>query len=230
MTPLRQTIVFFDIDGTLLHIRGAGRRAFTLALKDVFGLEDEIEYINFAGATDLQVLEDVTRNHDHTLRDGDAERFFVALEKAFRVTVNEGEATLFPGVRELIESLSSDDRYLLGLITGNIESCARMKLKRFHLHGHFFLGAFGHEHADRTEIARLAMTRARTGADRATGERCYLVGDTPSDVRAAHAIGATAVAVATGSFSQDALTEAGADHVFEDLGNLENVLNVLAVT
>ena len=44
-----------------------------------------------------------------------------------------------------------------------------------------------------------------------------MIGDTPLDIEAAHAVDCTAIAVATGHFDADALREAGADHVLETL-------------
>jgi len=137
---------------------------------------------------------------------------------------------LFPGVRELLEALSGDSRVLLGLVTGNIESCARIKLRQFNLHGHFVLGAFGDEHADRVEIARLALGRLREALDPGARLRaCYLVGDTPFDIAAASTIGAVSVAVATGMFDRDTLRQAGADHVLTDLSDTDAVLRLLGL-
>lgn len=222
------TLVLFDIDGTLLHTAGAGREAFARSLRDIFGWEDSIEYIQFAGATDLMVLERIMREHGYAPRPGDVERFFDALPRHLEDTLRHAQSILYPGVRALLERLAEDDRYLLGLVTGNIASCARRKLQHYDLHGHFLLGAFGHEHADRLDIARLALERARAHVgdpSRITGR--FLIGDTPSDVAAAHAIDATAVAVATGTFRHAELEAAGADWVLDDLSDLEAVMRLL---
>jgi phosphoglycolate phosphatase-like HAD superfamily hydrolase len=222
------TLVFFDIDGTLLQTSGAGRIAFARALKEVFGWDDPIDYINFAGATDLLVLERIMREHGAEPRPGDADRFFHALPHHLEQSLQETTSALYPGVRALVERLAADDRYLLGLVTGNIQSCAIRKLQHFDLHGHFFLGAFGHEHADRLDIARLALQRARDHVpDPSHISSRHLIGDTPSDIAAAHAIDATSIAVATGSFSRAQLEAAGARHVLDDLGDVEAVLRLL---
>jgi HAD superfamily hydrolase (TIGR01549 family) len=46
---------------------------------------------------------------------------------------------------------------------------------------------------------------------------CWVVGDTPTDMAAAAAAGATAVAVRTGGWAADALRRGGATHVVDDL-------------
>jgi phosphoglycolate phosphatase len=222
--------VLFDIDGTLLDTRGAGQRSFVRALETVFGWRDDIAYVSFAGNTDLNVLQQVMAAHGRELNDADRRAFFARLPVELEQAAGGVELTLYPGVRELLEALSDDPRALLGLVTGNIEACARIKLRQCDLHGHFVLGAFGDEQADRGRIARLARQRlqaalppgARLGA-------CYLVGDTPFDIAAASSIGAVSVAVATGKFDRDALRQAGADHVLTDLSDTSAVLRLLGL-
>lgn len=226
----RATVILFDIDGTLLDMRGAGRQSFVRALKDVFGWDDDIQYINFAGNTDLNVLQQVMEKHGRTLTDGDRQRFFERMPVNLAQTASETELVIYPGVSELLEKLSSDPRVVLGLVTGNVEACARIKLWQFDLHEHFVLGAFGDDHADRTEIARLAMKRVRGSLK--PGQEIgglFLVGDTPFDIAAAKTIEAKSIAVATGKFNADTLREAGADRVLSDLSDTSAVLALLGL-
>lgn len=211
-------MVLFDIDGTLLDLHGAGRKAFALALEDAFGWRDEIAYIQFAGATDLDVLDQVFRRHGRTLTATDAERFFSAMPARLRETSADTDVTIYPGAVDLVAALSKHPEVTIGLVTGNIEACARIKLEKAGLHGHFTLGAFGHEHGDRREIARMAKSRAIAALpDGHEFTRTFLVGDTPSDITAAHHIGATSIAVTTGHYQRHQLESAGAHHVLDTL-------------
>lgn len=224
------TVVLFDIDGTLLDMRGAGRKAFACALKNVFGWDDDIQYINFAGNTDLNVLQQVMDKHGRTLTDDDRRRFFKRMPVDLAQTAGQAELVIYPGVTELLEKLSTDPRVVLGLVTGNIETCARIKLWQFDLHEHFVLGAFGDDHADRADIARLAMKRVCDSLK--PGQEIsglFLVGDTPFDIAAAKTIEAKSIAVATGKFAVDALREAGADHVLTDMSDTKAVLTLLGL-
>jgi phosphoglycolate phosphatase len=228
MSAMDVTVVLFDIDGTLLDMRGAGRAAFVRALESVFGWKDDIRYINFAGNTDLNVLQRVMEHHGRPLTDGDCRRFFDQFPLELACASLEAELILYPGVRELLECLSRDKSVVLGLVTGNIESCARIKLRQFDLHHHFVLGAFGDEHADRKDIARLALRRVEQSLR--PGQKVssvFLIGDTPFDIAAARSIDATAVAVATGKFSAEALAGAGADVALADLSDTAGVLALL---
>jgi phosphoglycolate phosphatase len=224
------TAVLFDIDGTLLDVRGAGRKSFVRALEAVFGWKDDIAYVDFAGNTDLNVLLQVMRFHKRPLTAEDGRRFFRQLPRELDQTAAEAELILYPGVRALLERLSADPRVVLALVTGNVEVCARIKLRQFDLHNHFMLGAFGDEHADRGAIARLAFERVRASLppDRDLTS-AYLIGDTPYDVAAARSIGAVAIAVATGKFRAAALQATGADHVLTDLSDTVAVLRLLGL-
>ncbi len=230
-TSSGKILILFDIDGTLLDMHGAGRRAFIRALKTTFGWDDDLEYIHFSGTTDMAVFHRVLQERGLPYRDEEARLFFEQLPEELRRTVAGQQTRLYPGTRELLEFLSEHPRAVAGLVTGNIESCARIKLESADLHGHFTLGAFGHEHADRNEIARLAMVRAtRQLIPGESFARLFLIGDTPSDVRAAQHIGATSIAVATGTPSIETLRDAGADYVLEDLSDLSLLQSILGIS
>jgi phosphoglycolate phosphatase len=224
------TAVLFDIDGTLIDMRGAGRKSFVRALKSVFGWDDNIEYINFAGNTDLNVLLQVAAHHGVTLSPAERKRFFAQLPIELKQTAAEADLVIYPGVRELLEVLTSDRRVVLGLVTGNVAASARIKLEQFGVHSHFVLGAFGDDHADRMDIARLALLRIENKMKEDQHLRaCFLIGDTPADVLAAKSINAVALAVATGKFSAQDLQEAGADHVLTDLSDTQRILALMGL-
>ena len=225
------TVVLFDIDGTLVDMKGAGRKSFVRALKTVFGWDDDIAYVNFAGNTDLNVLLQVAEHHGMKLAEEDRKRFFRQLPIELEQTAKAAELVIYPGVKALLESLSSRRDAMLGLVTGNVAASARIKLQQFDLHNHFVLGAFGDDHADRVEIARLAMRRIENKMREDQVMRgSFLVGDTPHDILAAKSISAAAIAVATGKFNVDELRKAGADHVLTDLSDTRAVLRILGLT
>ncbi len=223
--PRSLTAIFFDIDGTLLDMRGVGRDSFVRALKSTFGIEDDLSHISFAGSTDLDVLRQVMEHHGRTFTAADFDRFHAQLPIELEAATFQAELTLFPGVRELLQVLSGRPDVILGLVTGNVESCAWIKLRQFELHTHFVLGAFGNEHADRNEIARLALKRmeARLKPGQTLTSR-ILIGDTPNDITAAHAIGAISIAVATGKFSVESLKSAGAMIALTDLSDTDSIM------
>jgi phosphoglycolate phosphatase-like HAD superfamily hydrolase len=198
------------------------------ALESVFGWKDDIRYITFAGNTDLNVLQQVMEHHGRSMTERDCRRFFSQFPLELSCAAMEAELILYPGVRELLEALSKDESIVLGLVTGNIAACARIKLEQFDLHHHFVLGAFGDEHADRNDIARLAMQRVvKSLTPGQQVKAVFLIGDTPFDITAAKSIGAKAVAVATGRFTMEALWASGADIALADLSDTAGVRAVL---
>jgi phosphoglycolate phosphatase-like HAD superfamily hydrolase len=219
---MQKGVILFDIDGTLLRAPGAGRPAFAQAFREAFGWEQTVEHINFFGATDLNVLRGICRERGVEPTEAMERAFFERLAPALEVRLAQRPPELFPNVGNLLEILSKE--WKLGLVTGNIEATAWAKLRYAGIDRYFTFGGFSCRHADRAEIARLALQAA--GITRPA--KGILIGDTPNDILAAKANGLVSVAVATGGFDFQALEAAGADFVFEDFSDTERVLAALA--
>lgn len=217
--------IWFDIDGTLLHTR-AGHEAFRLALQDVFGWEDDLAEIRFAGNTDLRVLMDLTAKHGGDPREIMSRRreFFECMGQHLDTGLLREAPTLVPGAADLVGALLAMHGLHLGLLTGNARVCAYVKLRHARLDHAFASGGFGDEHPDRDELARRARDGFHRQSTHDTPKPGLVVGDTVRDVRAAKAIGARCLAVATGPDSADTLLQAGADRVEEHLGNTRDLL------
>src|SRR5215217_2356668 len=216
-------ILLFDIDGTLVSTGGAGAVAWRQAFEEVHGIPADIGEFTDAGMTDpdvgaktfAAVLHREPTPHELALL---LQRRLEHLPEA--VAQSSGYSVL-PGVPERLRQLSRDG-HLLGLITGNGDGAAHVKLMRGDLNRWFTFGAYAGAGVDRPGIVRRAVERgeAMLGCDVPNSD-IYVVGDTPLDIEAAHAVGCTAVAVATGKYDHEALREARADHV---LGTLEEEL------
>jgi phosphoglycolate phosphatase-like HAD superfamily hydrolase len=121
-------------------------------------------------------------------------------------------------VAELVPRLAEDPRVVLGLVTGNIETGARLKLDHFGLWDRFRVGAFGSDDRDRDRLPPIAVERARELTGRSfVGEEVVVVGDTPADVRCARAAGAIAIAVATGPPGRHPLAASEPDFLLDSL-------------
>jgi len=224
-------LVLFDIDGTLVLTGGAGLRAMNRALKRVFGHDDGLNGIPLAGRTDWAILSDavagVGRRLDpdllETLRRAYVENLAIEIENPGR-----GPKAVMPGVRELLDDLSARDDVFVGLLTGNFEEGARIKLGHFDLWHYFACGAYGGDAADRNALVPFAVERARAGGlPEIAAHDVIVVGDTPHDVSCAEAAGAIAVAVATGGHSVEQLLQTGADLVLPDLSDRGTFIQLL---
>lgn len=229
-----RTLVFFDIDGTLLLSGGAGRAALTTSLQEVFETAGPTENYTFHGKTDPQIVVDLL-NASGWHPDEIWQRmpmlwpvYLEALGRELDQRVQNGLKMQLPGVEELLAELEASPDVTLGLLTGNIEPAANLKLAASGVRASFEVGGFGSDSAERNEIAKIAVERARS-LPRLDGAplRMVVVGDTPADVEAAQAVGARAVAVATGRHTTDELAEAGADVVFSDFSDTGGVVQGL---
>lgn len=133
-----------------------------------------------------------------------------------------------PGIRELLDALAARGDVMLALLTGNFEEGARIKLGYFDLWRYFRCGAFGDDASDRNLLVPFAVRRAQAcGLPAIPLSDVLVVGDTPADVACAHAGGARAVAVATGSSSVEQLRATGAEAVFTDLSDTAAFLRLV---
>jgi phosphoglycolate phosphatase-like HAD superfamily hydrolase len=216
-------LVLFDIDGTLVLTGGAGVRAMTRACDEIVGSSDALHGVAVAGRTDWIILSDAL---DRMGRDLDGE-LFAALRDRYVTYLREeiqvpghGVKAVMPGIQALLDDLQARDGVYLGLLTGNFEAGARIKLEYFDLWRYFRCGAFGDDAADRNALVPFAVSRAREcGVPDLSPRDILVVGDTPHDIACAHASGATPVAVATGMFTTEQLRDSGADIVFRDLSD-----------
>jgi phosphoglycolate phosphatase len=212
-------VLLFDIDGTLVTTGGAGAAAWTRAFEDLHGIPADIGQFTDAGMPDPDVgartFEAVLHRAPtpHEL----AQLIQRRLEYMPETVAQSDGYKVLPGVPGRLRQLSRDG-HLLGLVTGNIDGAAHIKLQRGDLNRWFAFGAYAGAGMDRPAIVREAVARAVAivGRDVPIAD-IYVIGDTPLDIDAAHAVGCTAVAVATGHYDSAGLRAAGADYVLESL-------------
>ncbi len=205
--------VLFDIDGTLLVTGGAGGVAWQRAFEQLHGIDADVAERTDAGMTDPEIAAIIFR--EVLGREGDQSeraRVMAAYLRHLPDAVAESEGyRLMPGVEDVLDRLI-DAGMLLGLVTGNIEAAAHVKLARGNLNRFFSFGGYGSDSADRTEVTKAALRRGELVSGGTLGDGgCFSVGDTPRDVRAGHGAGIRVVAVATGKYSVEELRDSGAD-------------------
>jgi len=216
-------LVLFDIDGTLLISRGIGREAKRRAMQECFGMTGDLDNHVFGGKTDWRIVADLLAPHGFsTAAIGRAMPAYEAVMARHMRAISPGyRADALPHTMELVGALRERGDALVGLVTGNTSKTARIKLEMAGFDPAWFpLGAFGNESADRADLTRLALARAREYAGRAIeGADVLVIGDTPADVQAARAIDAIAVAVCTGYTSRAELLGSAPDFLLADLSD-----------
>lgn len=226
-------LICFDIDGTLIWTDGAGRRAIRRALVDVLGTAGPIDGFRFDGRTDGEIVwrlaEAAGIAVDVALVDRVLGRYVELLDGELRAP---GHATrVYPGVPELLDALEERQDCVVGLVTGNVLSGARLKLGSAGLNfARFRVGAFGSDSHERRALPAIAQRRAReTLGLEVPGRDVVLIGDTPADMRCGQGIGARAVGVGTAAYGVRELLEAGAAAAFEDLSETAKVMEAVFV-
>ncbi len=226
-----ERLALFDVDGTLIDAHGVGGRSLTAAIRDVFGVSGEFDgYRRFYGRTDPDIVAELAREWGAATEEVDErlqECLDVYMHNLQREAV-DGLIEVLPGVPELLAALHSDPRVVLGLLTGNMEAGARVKLAPTGLAPLFPVGAFGSDSAVRAELPAVAVARAEelTGK-RFAGKEIVVIGDTPADIACGAALGVKAVAVATGSHPVEELAAHAPDHVFTDLSDWRAVYEAI---
>jgi len=224
-------LVLFDIDGTLITSRGAGRRAMRTALERVFGAAGGIDQYDLRGRTDTRIVHEVmgALGWEPARVKERLDDFFEAYLGGLTSEIGDGRHVVtLPGVSAVVARLAQSADALLGLVTGNIEEGARIKLLPTGLWPHFRVGAYGSDHMDRRRLPSLAARRAQAlvGYPFAATD-VVVIGDTPHDIDCARACGAVAVAVTTGQYTRDELLAERPDHLFDDLADVEKVLEAI---
>jgi phosphoglycolate phosphatase len=233
---VRFAVLLFDVDGTLVHAGGAGRRALEQAMDEHLGVAARqgdawLAGIKLDGMTDRRIVREAMRAARQPFGEALCDQILSTYtDRLEREIENPGYAVL-PGVRELLEELSARCA-TIGLCTGNVLRGARIKLARGGLDRHFGFDAgdvhgFASDGEAREHIVAAALRRAseRLGRQLDPGE-ALIIGDTPRDVAAARAVGCPVLAVATGHFDVQALRAEGADHVVPTLEQ-EHVSGIL---
>ncbi|MGE5835288.1 MAG: HAD family hydrolase [Acidobacteriota bacterium] len=217
--PKTTLIVLFDIDGTLIRSGGAGVRGMNAAFERLHGVRGALDGVSLAGRTDRAIVGDVLRATGVEPTDREVARVREAYIEHLRVEIKRPVADptgVLPGVVAVLDAMAAAPHARVGLLTGNFEPGAAVKLSHFDLWERFTFGAFGDDHVDRRALVPVALDRARrAGHSTPAPNRVVVIGDTPLDVDCAKAHGARAVAVATGPFDRAALAAAGADLVVE---------------
>jgi phosphoglycolate phosphatase len=218
MKPSLSMLCLFDIDGTLIGGDGSGRRAFDRACSDVMGVAGALDHLLLDGMTDPLILDSVFEKH-HGRRPSLAEAQQI-LDTYLGHLEREVAAGLYhvkPAVNETLDHLTKAQA-TIGLATGNLEAGAKIKLQRGQLWQRFAFGGYGSDAAERAELVRVGIARGQKHAGRSFDRHeIFVIGDTPKDIAAAHAAGATAIGVATGRFAVDELRAAGADAAFDTM-------------
>jgi phosphoglycolate phosphatase-like HAD superfamily hydrolase len=226
---MRDALLLWDIDGTLVSMDRAGERALLLAIRELYQRDLGVNLpIDLRGRTDTSIVRDLLA---YLKVPGNAEEE-KRLQRAYLAhmpkTMPAGQARVLAGIREALAAVAAHPELHQALLTGNLYEGAKLKLSYLGLWEHFEFGAFADDSYNRDDLGPFALARAeaRLGL-KFPPERVYVIGDTPHDVACGKAIGARTIAVATGSFSLEELAALHPTYVFRDFSDTKQLLRAV---
>jgi len=226
---MRDSLLLWDIDGTLAHSGGGGEQAVLLMIRERYqrDLGDKLP-VALQGRTDTSIARDVLNYLGVPITPEEEMRYREAYLAALPKTLPKVNSYIFPGIREALDAVHAHPEIHQGLLTGNLREGARMKLSHLGIWHYFEFGAFADDSHIRDELGPFALRRAKEklGID-FPPERVFIIGDTPHDIACGKAIGAKTIAVATGNFSIEQLAALNPTHVFKDLSDTQALLKVI---
>ncbi len=211
--------ILFDVDSTLISTGGASDRAWKRAFSELQEIEVDVGEYTDKGVPDPQVGLDSFRGAiGREPSNAEMAALMAARHRHLPEEVeNSPGYRVMPGVVETLKRLSDEGR-LVGLITGNTEIAAHVKLSRANLNHFFSFGGYGSDANARVDVCRKALDRAElVSGGRLDREGSIAVGDTPLDVEAGHGAGVKVLCLATGEYGEAELRKAGGDWVVASL-------------
>lgn len=226
-------VILFDIDGTLLSSAATEhdeRLRYLKTIREVVGKEPSVEPTRFAGMVDPQICRILLT--ELGLSDEKVTYFLskvlARMGEIYRKM--DKDVVLNNGVRELLPLLAKSPRHSLGVLTGNLLTVATEKLACATIESYFSDLFCADRYVDRTSLVDDAVSSCVAKYQLSSRRSVMIVGDTPRDVVAANASGATSIGVASGVFTMSQLSEAGALQVHAGLEPSAQFLAGLALS
>lgn len=212
--------VLFDVDGTLINCKSAGRKALRKTFLDLHKIDISEKQIEFQGKTDFGIFGQIKKEFNLKIKNYD--KVMAEYVKNLEITIKQTDGEILPGIKSLLVNLSKKNNVLTGLLTGNIYDGARIKLEHFKIFDYFSFGVFGDISHDRNTLSDFALRRLKHLYDeKITPDNIFVVGDTVHDVVCGKFINAKTVALGTGGVSEKEFQSYSPDYFFNNLEHYE---------
>ncbi len=224
MNKNRMKLILFDIDGIL--IRSKSMNITSKLMEKYFHVKPFETKIYMEGKTFRWILKE--RLIEAGIKDPEKNpKFREALEDIAPINeaIKKGiKIEKIKNVENLIKLLL-ERKHILGLLTGNTEKSAEIKLRRVKLWDYFKIGAFGSEIDNRSDLVDIAIKDAenKTGI-KFKKEDILIIGDTVEDIKCAISNQVKIVAIATGLETLEKLKSKNPDYLFQNFDNIQEIV------
>ncbi len=224
-TDLRDHAFIFDIDGTLVDLRQIWEQAYNHLYWKHHGFTlTEAEMKSMFGPPELQCHENILKGRNLYTEER-AQELVRTTEDTMLLTLARTDVPrrIIPGAIPCLLELQSRQA-ALACATGNIESIAKSILAHSGLRDYFPVVSFS---SPQTPERYQIVAQAKSGLEQLhhtsfDNPKTYVVGDSPSDIRAAKKLGLVSVGVATGHYSREELDNEKPALLISHLGELIN--------
>lgn len=221
-------LILWDIDGTLIRTNRAGIAALVRAFAAIHGREPDMTNVEVAGRTDRFIIRRMLEEHRIEPTPEAVHSILEGYLQLLQSEIQSRPGRVLPGIIELLEMLHHRTDVVQGLLTGNVQRGARIKLEHFRVWHYFEFGAFGDDSALRNDLGPHALRRAKERhAIEFVPERVFVIGDTPHDIECGKAIGARTIGVATGAYTVEQLAAHTPTAAFQDFADTAAFLRVI---
>lgn len=222
-----EKLIYWDIDGTLLHCGSDGRKALNRTFLEKYGIEDAFAGATIGGAMDSMILDGIMESHGID-KDDLAEIIDYYKDVLADILEKNEDKRVLPGVLEIVKEIHKSGTLKNALLTSNLEIGARVKLKSLGLDQYFDMGGFGDEPGEKWDIAHKSIARAEARFDTTfSKDRLFIIGDSTYDLMTAEKVGMTSIAVGTGWSTKEELLGLKPDCYFDDLADVEKIVSIL---
>ena len=218
-------LLLWDIDGTLILGGNLGAKALAGYFHRTYGWREVRGAINPHGMTDPRIVDGIFEHFNYQATDEEHQAVLDEYAKALETAMadpDNGSYSL-PGVPRVLEPPAGNIQWHQGLLTGNIQKAACIKLQFHKLWEKFNFGAFGEDGVQRSDLIPVAWQRAKaaTGIE-FDGHNTWIIGDTPKDAAAAAVYGTRLILVGTSPrYSLAELKDCKPDLLFEDFSDVD---------
>lgn len=228
---MKKKLLLFDIDGTLILTGGVAARLMAVSVSEIAGIPVSWTMSDFVGNTDRNIVMTLLNRCGiaaSSMNEMTTRVMESYLSKLKIEIVKDGVVTILPGVIQFLHTISSDSRFALGLLTGNVREGARLKLALQRLYDYFPVGAFGDDALNREDLPPIAIRRAEKHYGQFFERRdIWIIGDSVNDIRCAHTNRLQSLIVASGHTQEQDLLKYKPSGLLPDLKDSAKIIDIL---